>query len=256
MSAPHPLTPQLRAALARTPVAGLSAQLRKRGLDGVFIEGPRPLAPGMRIVGTARTLRFVPYREDLFALHGGGHNAQKRAFDAVSEGEVLVIEARGEPGAATLGDVLALRAHARGAAGIVTDGAVRDAEAVAAVGIPVHCAGRHPSVLGRRHIPWDLDLTIACGGATVQPGDVIVADADGAVVVPPALVEEVALATLAQEDEDSWIAEQVRAGHPLDGLFPMNADWRARFTRREAGRREDHDREDRQRGDHDREDHR
>ncbi|GAA3706665.1 fumarylacetoacetate hydrolase family protein [Streptomyces tremellae] len=224
------LTPQLRAKLARTPVAGLSAQLRKRGLDNVSIDGPRPLAPGARIVGSARTLRFLPNREDLFASHGGGYNAQKRAFDAVAPGEVLVIEARGEQGAATLGDVLALRAHVRGAAGIVTDGAVRDAEAVAAVGIPVFGAGRHPAVLGRRHVPWDHDLAVACGGATVLPGDVIVADADGVVVIPPALAEEVADAALAQEDEDAWIAEQVKAGHPVDGLFPMNAAWRARYT--------------------------
>ncbi|MET9613779.1 fumarylacetoacetate hydrolase family protein [Kitasatospora indigofera] len=231
---PAGLTPGLRAKLLRTPVAGLSAQLRKRGLDHVSIDGLQPLTPGSRIVGTARTLRFVPNREDLFAAHGGGHNAQKRTFDTVAEGEVLVIEARGETGAATLGDVLALRAHARGAAGIVTDGGVRDADAVAAVGIPVFSAGRHPAVLGRKHVPWDHDLTVACGGATVQPGDVIVADSDGVLVVPAALAEEVTDAALAQEEEDAWVAEQVRAGHPVDGLFPMNADWRARYARREA----------------------
>ncbi|MFI6350442.1 fumarylacetoacetate hydrolase family protein [Streptomyces sp. NPDC050560] len=232
---PRPaLTPELRDRLARIPVAGLSAQLRRRGLDHVSIDGPRPLAPGSRIVGTARTLRFVPHREDLFAAHGGGYNAQKRAFDAVAPGDVLVIEARGEPAAGTLGDILALRAQARGAAGIVTDGAVRDADAVAALGIPVYATARHPAVLGRRHVPWDHDLTIACGGATVQPGDVIVADTDGVVVIPPALAEEVADAALAQEDEDAWIAEQVRAGHPVEGLFPMNAAWRARYTERRS----------------------
>ncbi|MFE7975025.1 fumarylacetoacetate hydrolase family protein [Streptomyces shenzhenensis] len=228
------LTPELRDKLTRTPVAGLSAQLRKRGLDNVSIDGLHALVPGVKIVGSARTLRFVPNREDLFASHGGGYNAQKRAFDAVAPGEVLVIEARGEPGAATLGDVLALRAHVRGAAGIVTDGGVRDADAVAAVGIPVFSAGSHPAVLGRRHVPWDHDLTVACGGATVQPGDVIVADADGVVVIPPALAEDVADAAIAQEDEDAWIAEQVKAGHPVDGLFPMNAAWRARYAEWQA----------------------
>jgi 5-oxopent-3-ene-1,2,5-tricarboxylate decarboxylase / 2-hydroxyhepta-2,4-diene-1,7-dioate isomerase len=89
-------------------------------------------------------------------------------------------------------------------------------------------------VLGRKHVPWDSDLTIACGGATVQPGDVVVGDADGVVVIPPALAEEVADAALAQEEEDAWIAEQVRAGHPVDGLFPMNATWRARFEQARA----------------------
>jgi 5-oxopent-3-ene-1,2,5-tricarboxylate decarboxylase / 2-hydroxyhepta-2,4-diene-1,7-dioate isomerase len=223
------LDPVLRAKLDRAPVAGLSAQLRKRGLHHVFLDGVRSLRPGQRFVGTARTLRFVPLREDLFAEYGAGYNAQKRAFDAVEEGEVLVIEARGEAGSATLGDVLAFRAHARGAAAIVTDGGVRDAEAVAAIGLPVFAAGAHPAVLGHKHVPWDADLTIACGGATVQPGDVLVGDGDGVIVIPPSLAGEVVDDALAQEDEDAWVAEKVRAGHPIEGLFPMNASWRARY---------------------------
>ncbi len=233
------LTPQagsalpdsLRDKLLRIPVAGLSAQLRKRGLNDVTIDGVRPMHPAAKLVGRAKTLRFVPGREDLFVSHGGGYNAQKRAFDTVGEGEVIVIEARGEAGSGTLGDILALRAHARGAAGIVTDGGVRDYDAVAAVGLPVYTRGAHPAVLGRRHVPWDVDVTIACGGTTVQPGDVLVGDNDGVVVIPPGLAEEVADAALAQEDEDAWVAEQVKAGHPVDGLFPMDARWRAEYQR-------------------------
>ncbi|WP_200950565.1 fumarylacetoacetate hydrolase family protein [Microbacterium sp. Root180] len=231
------LSPELRAKLAAVPVAGLSAQLRRRGLDNVTIDGVHPLHPGAKLVGTARTLRFVPLREDLFQSHGGGYNAQKRAFDAVGDGEVIVIEARGETGSGTLGDILALRAHARGAAGIVTDGGVRDADAVTAVGIPVYTAGAHPAVLGRKHVPWDHDVTIGCGGTTVQPGDVIVGDADGVIVIPPALAEEVADAALAQEEEDAWIAQRVAEGHPIDGLFPMNGEWRARFEAEHGGSR-------------------
>ncbi|MDN3496351.1 fumarylacetoacetate hydrolase family protein [Planococcus sp. APC 4015] len=223
------LSAALRDKLERTPVAALSQQLRARGLDNVTIDGVRPLHPSSKLVGTARTLRFVPNREDLFASHGGGYNAQKRTFDAVRDGEVIVIEARGETGSGTLGDILAIRAHARGAAGIVTDGGVRDADAVTAVGIPVYTSGAHPAVLGRRHVPWDHDLTIACGGTTVQPGDVIVGDADGVIVIPPGIAEEVADAALAREDEDAWIAARVAEGHAVDGLFPMNAAWRARY---------------------------
>jgi 5-oxopent-3-ene-1,2,5-tricarboxylate decarboxylase / 2-hydroxyhepta-2,4-diene-1,7-dioate isomerase len=219
----------LREKLERVPVAGLSAQLRKRGLNNLTIDGVRPMHAATKIVGTAKTLRFVPGREDLFASHGGGYNAQKRAFDAVEAGEILVIEARGETGSGTLGDILALRAHARGAAGIVTDGGVRDYDAVAEIGIPVYSSGAHPAVLGRKHVPWDVDVTIGCGGTTVQPGDILVGDGDGVIVVPPSLAEEVADAALAQEDEDAWVAEQVAAGHPVDGLFPMNAEWRARY---------------------------
>lgn len=223
------LPPELRAKLERVPVAGLSAQLRKRGLNDMTIDGVHALTPGSRFVGTARTLRFLPHREDLFAARGGGYNAQKRAFDAVDAGEVIVIEARGETGSGTLGDILALRAHARGAAAIVTDGGVRDAEAVAAVGIPVFTAGTHPAVLGRRHVPWETDVAVGCGGTTVEPGDILVGDGDGVIVIPPHLAEEVADAALAQEAEDAWIARQVASGHPVDGLFPLNAQWRARY---------------------------
>ncbi|WP_144829102.1 fumarylacetoacetate hydrolase family protein [Microbacterium sp. BH-3-3-3] len=223
------LSPALRDKISRVPVAALSGQLRKRGLNDVTIDGVRPLTPGSRFVGMARTLRFVPHREDLFASHGGGQNAQKRAFDAVGEGEVIVIEARGETGSGTLGDILAIRAHARGAAAIVTDGGVRDAEAVAAVGIPVFTAGAHPAVLGRRHVPWETDVAVGCGGTTVEPGDILVGDGDGVIVIPPGIAEEVVDAALAQEAEDAWIAEQVASGHPIEGLFPMNAEWRARY---------------------------
>ncbi|MDI9893296.1 fumarylacetoacetate hydrolase family protein [Rhodococcus sp. IEGM 1381] len=223
------LATELREKLTRVPVAGLSAQLRKRGLNNVSIDGVHALTPGTKIVGVARTLRFVPNREDLFVSHGGGYNAQKQAFDAVSDGEIIVIEARGELGSGTLGDILALRAQSRGAAGVVTDGGVRDRDAVADIGLPVFAATAHPAVLGRRHVPWDHDLTIGCGGATVQPGDIIVGDGDGVIVIPPALAAEVADAALAQEEQDAWVADQVAAGHALDGLFPPNEEWKQKY---------------------------
>ncbi|WP_336640785.1 fumarylacetoacetate hydrolase family protein [Microbacterium sp. USHLN272] len=232
------LSSALRAKLLEAPTAGLSAQLRKRGHHSCFIDGVTANIPGSKIVGTAKTLRFVPFREDLFASHGGGYNAQKRAFDAVEEGEVIVIEARGDATTGTLGDILALRARTRGAAGVVTDGGVRDFDQVADIGLPVFSQGAHPSVLGRRHVPWKVDVTIACGGATVQPGDIVVGDGDGVIVIPPALAEEIANAAIAQEHEDAWIATQVEAGHPVDGLFPLNAEWRARYEAETARQNE------------------
>ncbi|MFJ8916590.1 fumarylacetoacetate hydrolase family protein [Amycolatopsis sp. NPDC102389] len=223
------LSEELRTKLLRAPVAGLSAQLRKRGLNNVAIDGVRPNLPGSKVVGTARTLRFVPNREDLFKSHGGGYNAQKRLFDSVGADEVIVIEARGDKGSGTLGDILALRARYLGAAGVITDGGVRDFDAVAATGLPVFSQGPHPAVLGRKHVPWDTDVAVACGGATVLPGDIIVGDDDGVVVIPPSLAEEIADAALVQEDEDSWIAEQVGQGRPIEGLFPLNPLWRERY---------------------------
>ncbi len=226
---PFELTSELRERLAKVAVATVSVQLRKRGYDTVSIDGVRPLVPGRGLVGVARTLRYVPYRKDLFASRGGGFNAQKQAVDSINEGEVLVMEARGDSSAGTLGDILALRAQVRGAAGIITDGAVRDAVPVAELGLPVYSSGKHPAVLGRRHVPWETDVTISCGGATVQPGDVIVADDDGAVVIPPALVLEVLEAAEAHEEEDEFVFEMVQRGEPVDGLFPMNAEWREKF---------------------------
>ncbi|GGI11638.1 hypothetical protein GCM10007368_37190 [Isoptericola cucumis] len=236
--APEPafvLTDAMRERFGGVAVATLSAVLRKRGYTDVFVEGVHAGRPGDRFVGTARTLRLIPFRPDLFASHGGGFNAQKRAFDAVEPGEVIVVEARGERGTGTVGDVLALRAQVRGAAAIVTDGGVRDSEAVAEIGIPVFSQGPHPSVLGRRHVPWETDVTVACGGAAVQPGDVVVGDGDGVLVIPPALVAEVLAEAEAQEAADAWVAQQVAAGHPVDGLFPMNATWRARYEAETAG---------------------
>jgi 5-oxopent-3-ene-1,2,5-tricarboxylate decarboxylase/2-hydroxyhepta-2,4-diene-1,7-dioate isomerase len=228
------LTQEIRELLSGVAVATVSAALRKRGYVDIFIDGVFPNHEGDRILGTAKTLRFVPFRPDLFKAHAGGFNAQKRAFDTVNEGEVLVVEARGLNSTGTVGDVLALRAQVRGAAGIVTDGGVRDFSAVQEFDIPVFSQGAHPSVLGRRHVPWETDVTIACGGAAVQPGDIIMGDRDGVLVIPPFLLEEVARDAAKQEIEDAWVAEQVAKGEAVDGLFPMNAHWRARFEADQA----------------------
>jgi 2-keto-4-pentenoate hydratase/2-oxohepta-3-ene-1,7-dioic acid hydratase in catechol pathway/regulator of RNase E activity RraA len=223
------LDDELRDHLAKVSTATLSSQLRKRGYDDVSIDGVHSNQPGARLIGRARTLRFVPFRPDLFADHGGGFNAQKRAFDTLGAGDVLVIEARGLSTTGTVGDILALRAQTLGAVGIVTDGGIRDFTTVAALGIPSFSAGPHPAVLGRRHVPWETDGTVACGGATVQPGDVIVGDDDGVLVIPPHLVHEVVADSIEQEREEWFIAEQVADGASVKGLYPMNAEWRARY---------------------------
>lgn len=236
---PGELTEQVRAKLRQVSVATLASQLRKRGYDQLSIDGVRTNQPGRKLVGRARTLRFVPAREDLFRAHGGGYNAQKKAFDALEPGDVLVIEARGEPGSGTLGDILALRAQVRGAAGIVTDGGVRDWNAVAELDIPTFSGGAHPAVLGRRHVPWDSDITVACGGASVQPGDVVVGDDDGVLVIPPALLDEVLDAAIDQEAQEEWIAARVAEGAAVDGLYPLTGRWRERYEAERTDQRRD-----------------
>lgn len=224
------LTDELKAKLNAVATATISATLRKHGLNNVSIDGLQCTKTGRKVIGTARTLRFVPNREDLFTSHGGGFNAQKQAIDSINEGEILVMEARGEKGSGTLGDILGLRAQVRGAAAIITDGGVRDLTAVAGLEIPAYYSAAHPAVLGRKHVPWDIDLTVACGGTTVQPGDIIVADDDGILVIPPAMAEQVADEALEQERMDEYVFEQVRQGHAVDGLFPMNAAWKAKYA--------------------------
>jgi len=217
--------------LSRISTATLASLLRKRGQAHVTIDGVAPIAPGMRMVGVARTLRYLPLREDQFAARGGGLNAQKQAVESLGPGEVLVMDARQQTHAGTIGDILALRAKTRGAAGVVTDGAVRDRDAVAALGLPVFAAGAHPAVLGRLHVPWDVDVPIACGNVLVEPGDVVIGDGDGVVVIPPQLVAELLPAAEEQELEERFIAEQVANGASVDGLYPLGPQWSERFDR-------------------------
>ncbi|MFE7708410.1 fumarylacetoacetate hydrolase family protein [Streptomyces sp. NPDC057486] len=225
--APEPLLDKhIEEGLRSVAVATISAQLRGRGLPHMSIDGVRPTQPLTTMVGVAHTLRYLPLREDLFKQYGTGMNAQKRAIEELRPGQVLVMDARRDTSAGTLGDVLALRAQQRGAAGIVTDGGLRDSAAVTALGLPVHHGGEHPSVLGRRHVPWDTGVPIACGGALVQPGDLLVGDADGVVVVPPDLAGELIADCREQEMQERFITEQVQAGHGIDGLYPLGPDWR------------------------------
>ncbi|MEV4188061.1 fumarylacetoacetate hydrolase family protein [Streptosporangium canum] len=235
-SGPAGLDEPTLAALRSVSTATLSSQLRKRGIDHHFIEGVRPARPDLRMVGVARTLRYLPLREDVFDEIGGGMNAQKRTVEEIRPGEVLVIEARGEQGAGTLGDILALRALRRGAAGVVTDGGLRDSPSFAGLELPAYFAVAHAAVLGRRHVPMDSQIPVACGGVLVMPGDVLVGDAEGVVVIPPRLAAEVARDAARQEAEERFIYERVDEGASIDGLYPMNRVWREAYEERERAR--------------------
>jgi regulator of RNase E activity RraA/2-keto-4-pentenoate hydratase/2-oxohepta-3-ene-1,7-dioic acid hydratase in catechol pathway len=206
--------------LRAVSTATLASLLRKRGLNGLTLDGLRSTRPGTRMAGYARTVRYLPLREDLTG-RSAGLNAQKQAIEETRPGEVLVIEARGETTAGTIGDILALRAQVRGAAGIVTDGAVRDSAALARLEIPAYHAAVHPAVLGRRHVPWETQVAVACAGVTIQPGDIIVGDADGVIVLPPALAAEVLADAREQERQEEFIAVRVAEGESIDGLYPL-----------------------------------
>jgi regulator of RNase E activity RraA len=223
------LTEELRTRLARVSTATLTFQLQRRGIRNAFLSGLRPVNEGQRMVGYAHTLRYVPLREDLQPQLAAGQNAQRRAIESLTADEVLVIEARGEPDAGTIGDIFVQRAQRLGAAGVVTDGALRDTPAIRAIGLPVYHRASHAATLGRVHMPLDHQVPIACAGVTVMPGDVVVGDAEGAVVVPAALAGEVADAAVEQELEEEWAIERVAGGESTIGVFPLSAERRPEF---------------------------
>ena len=228
-SAPRSVTlsGEAQHALRTVSCATLTAQLRRRGIRNTFLGGLRPTRPDLRLLGYAHTLRYVPLREDV--TEPGELNAQKRAIEAIGPDEVLVIEARGEAGAGTIGDILALRALRRGAAGIVTDGGLRDSPAVTRLDIPTYFQTPHANVLGLLHHPLESNVPVACAGVLVMPGDVIVGDAEGALVLPAALAEEVARDALEQEEREAWAVERVDAGESIRGVYPLSEERRAEF---------------------------
>ena len=218
--------------------ATVSMQLLKRGLRHVFIAGIAPLRAGQpRIAGPVSTLRFLPYREDLDDPARRGHpdSAQRRAIEETPEGHVLVVETRGEKGGGVLGDILATRLQTRGVAGLVTDGVVRDAEGIRRTGFPVVCAGAAAPASYNVFSDGDRDLPIAVGGVAVLPGDSILADGDGAVVIPAALVREIVGAGEEQEALEAWIQGEAGSGKALGGLYPPGAATLARYRAWQEG---------------------
>lgn len=220
-----------RATLEQVTTATLTTILLKKGLRNVWIRGAMPLRPGQpRIVGEAFTLRFVPAREDLATPASWASPISTRAaIEDMPEGCVCVIDAMGISDAGVFGDILCARMAKRKVAALVTDGVVRDLTGVLATGLPVWCRGAAapPSVAGLTFVGWN--ETIGCGGVAVIPGDIIVIDGDGAVVIPQALLAEVVAESPAQERLEGWIIDQVDAGAILPGLYPMNDETRLRY---------------------------
>jgi 2-keto-4-pentenoate hydratase/2-oxohepta-3-ene-1,7-dioic acid hydratase in catechol pathway/regulator of RNase E activity RraA len=230
------------AALREVSTATLTVQLAKRGVAHTFLTGLRPARPDLRMVGYAHTLRYVALREDVRDARKGSEDAQKLAVETVSPDDVLIMEARGETGAGTIGDLLAARVLARGGAGIVTDGGVRDSPGVAALDIPTYFQLPNAASLWARHIPQDVDVPITCAGTLVVPGDVVVGDAEGVVVLPAALAEEIAHDAVEQEQRESWALERVKDGESIRGVYPIADERRADYERWRATRNQEQSR--------------
>ena len=225
-------------ALAGLTTATITTILLKKGLRRVWMRGPRPMAPGYpRLVGRAFTLRFIPAREDLATPESWSSPRSTRgAIEEMPAGCIAVVDAMGVTEAGIFGDILCARMRQRAVTALVTDGAVRDAAGVLGTGLPVWCNGAAapPSVAGLTFVGWQ--EPVGCGGVAVFPDDVIVADDDGAVVIPQALVEEVASLGVEQERLEAWIMREVEAGQRLPGLYPPNAETKARYEAETRGR--------------------
>jgi regulator of RNase E activity RraA len=224
--------------LQQVSTATLTTILLKKGLRNVWMRDTRPLAPGQpRIVGPAFTLRFVPAREDLAtpASSWASPISTRAAIEAMPLGCIAVADAMGVSDAGIFGDILCSRMVKRGVTGLVTDGVIRDVAGVLGTGLPVWCNGvaAPPSVAGLTFVGWE--EPIGCGGVAVFPGDIVVIDGDGAVLIPKAQLDDVLAEAPEQERVEAWIMTEVEAGVPLPGLYPMNDETKARYAAWKSG---------------------
>ena len=228
-----PLPAATLAALQGVSTATVTTILLKKGLRNVWMRGTKPLKPGQpRLVGRAFTLRFVPAREDLATPESWASPISTRAaIEAMPEGVICVADAMGVADAGIFGDILCARLKKRNVAALITDGVVRDLEGVLGTGLPVWCNGvaAPPSVAGLTFVGWQ--QPIACGGVAVFPDDVVIVDKEGAVLIPQAFVDYVAEHGPEQERMEAWIMTEVDRGVPLPGLYPMNAETKARYEK-------------------------
>jgi len=225
------MTPALCDSLRHITTGTITTMLLKKGIRRCWMNGPMPLRGGERVVGPAFTLRFVPVREDLATPESWSKPISTRgAIEEMPEGCIAVADAMGVTTAGIFGDILTMRMVRRGVTALVTDGVVRDKVGVLASALPVWCAGiaAPASVNGLTFVGWQ--QPIGCGGCAIFPGDVIVADDDGAIVIPQALLEFAAHEGAEHELYESWVFNEVENGVRLPGLYPPNEEAKERYV--------------------------
>ncbi len=235
------LSDAVREKLKAVSTATLTTVLLKRGLRNVFICGVHKINPqAPRLVGPAFTLRYIPAREDIdhLGVFADRSHPQRRAIEECPPGCVLVIDSRKDPSAASAGGILITRLFKRGAAGVVTDGGFRDTPDIAALPFAAyHAAPSAPTNLVRHHA-LDINQPIGCGDVPVYPGDIMVGDNEGVVVIPAAMAEEVANEAFEQTVFEDFVEERVQAGQGIFGLYPPGEEAAAEFAawRQKEGR--------------------
>jgi regulator of RNase E activity RraA len=226
-----PITESQLETLRNITTATLTTVLLKKGLRNVWLRGAMPLRPDQpRVVGPAFTLRFVPSREDLATPASWGSPISTRAaIEAMPPGCIAVVDAMGITDAGIFGDILCERMKFRSVAALITDGVIRDLAGVLRTNLPTWSTGvaAPPSVCALTFVAWQ--QPIGCGGVAIFPDDILVADSDGAVVIPAALLDEVTAEAAEQEQLEAWIVSQIQSGAPLPGMYPINAENKARY---------------------------
>ena len=219
--------------------ATLTSVLRQHGITRTFMHGVAPLRPNMKMAGPAFTLRYLPMREDLDpGTVDNLKDVQRVGIEQIGEGEVFVVDARGDTRAGTMGSILATRLYCRGAAGIVTDGAYRDSPVIAELGIPAYAAAMNAHTNKTIHHPSEIQVPVACGDVAVCPGDIIVGDEEGVVVVPAQLADEVAQTAAEMEEKEVFITEKIQAGASIIGVYPPDEKTLAEYEEWKRKRRE------------------
>ncbi len=221
------LSDETRAKLKKVSTASVATALYKRGLRNQFIQGVTPVAKKAEtMVGQAFTLRYIPAREDRnpITVFRNADHPQRVAIETCPPGWVLVMDARKDARAATAGSILITRLALRGAAGVVSDGGFRDAEGIGALDMPAYCAKPSAPTNLTLHEALDINVPIACGDAAVFPGDVLLGDGDGVMVIPAHLADEIADECTGMESFEDFVLEQVQGGAAIIGLYPPTKD--------------------------------
>jgi regulator of RNase E activity RraA len=226
------LDPKTLANFKATSAATICGRMFRRGFRNVLLRNVKPLrAYDTPMVGPAYTLRYIAAREDLdsFGMKPDANEVQREAFEVTPEGHVLVMDCRMETQAACCGDILVTRLMVRGGAGVVADGGIRDSGPISKMAIPVFGAAASPPVNRVIHHALEHGRPITCGGVAVYPGDIVFGDADGVVIIPRNIADEVAAEAVEQEQMEAWLAKRVLDGAPLAGTFPPSAETLAEY---------------------------
>lgn len=221
-----------RAAFSRATTASLTAQLIKRGLRTRAIAHIAPVNPAtVRFWGPAYTLRYIPAREDLAngASMGDPENPQRKAIEVCPPGHVIVADTHGCDVSGTFGDILVARLRVRGVAGIVSDGPMRDVAELSRMDFPVFARGNAAPPSYGSMMAVDAQVPIGCGGVAVFPGDIVIADSDGVVILPRAIAFEIAKDAAEQDRLEAFIRQKVEAGASIVGVYPPGEALKAEY---------------------------